>query len=414
LSYFTQLIKKMKNLQSTFQLPNGSVLQNRIAKSAMSENLANRNHSPSATLINAYQVWAKAKPGLLITGNVMIDSKAIGEPRNVVVEDEKHQLLLKEWANTAKKTGVHLWPQINHPGRQAFANINKEIVAPSAIAVKIKGVSFLFKKPRALTEKEIYDIIERYGNTAKILKKAGFTGVQIHGAHGYLVSQFLSPLTNIRTDDWGGSLENRTRFVIEVYKNIRSKVGADFPVGIKINSADFQRGGFTEEESMEVLRMLDAQGMDLLEISGGSYERPAMMGAVKMQSTLEREAYFMEYIKKARQITTKPLMLTGGFRTIAGMEKAIADGHVDIIGLGRPFALYPKLTQQIFEGELTAFETPMPKTGIKAIDKTGSVELPWYELQIKRIGEGKEPDAKINGLRAFGLSLWLSLQKSFF
>jgi len=404
----------MKNLQSTFKLPNGSVLQNRIAKSAMSENLANRNHSPSSTLIHAYQVWAKAQPGLLITGNIMIDSKALGEPRNVVVEDEKHLLHLKEWANTSKATGVHLWPQINHPGRQAFANINKEIVAPSAIAVKVKGASFLFKKPRALTEKEIQDIIERYGNTAKILKNAGFTGVQIHGAHGYLVSQFLSPLTNIRTDDWGGSLENRARFVIEVYKNIRSKVGADFPIGIKINSADFQRGGFTEEESMEVLRMLDAQGMDLLEISGGSYERPAMMGAVKKQSTIEREAYFMEYIKKARQITSKPLMLTGGFRTTAGMEQAITEGHVDIIGLGRPFALYPDLAQQIFSQQITTFETPMPKTGIKAIDKTGSVELPWYELQIKRIGEGKQPDAELNGLRAFGLSLWLSLQKSFF
>jgi len=246
----------MQHLQSSFSLPNGAILQNRIAKSAMSENLGTRNHAPTETLINAYRIWAKSKPGLLITGNVMIDSKALGEARNVVVENEQHLPLLKQWANTVKETEVHLWTQINHPGRQAFGNINKVVYAPSAIPVKVKGASALFKTPQALTEKQILNIIERFGNTAKILKAAGFTGVQIHGAHGYLVSQFLSPLSNIRKDDWGGSLENRARFVLAVYQNIRSKVGADFPIGIKINSADFQRGGFTEEESMEVLRML--------------------------------------------------------------------------------------------------------------------------------------------------------------
>lgn len=404
----------MQHLQSSFRLPNGVVLQNRIAKSAMSENLGTRAHAPTKTLINAYRVWAKSKPGLLITGNVMIDSNAIGEARNVVVENEQHVPLLKQWATAAHETGVHLWPQINHPGRQAFGSINKEVYAPSAIAVKVKGASALFKTPKALSEKQIVEIIDRYGNTAKILKDAGFTGVQIHGAHGYLVSQFLSPLSNIRKDDWGGSLENRARFVLAVYQNIRSKVGDDFPIGIKINSADFQRGGFTEEESMEVLRMLDNQGMDLLEISGGSYERPAMMGSTQKKSTIEREAYFLEYIKKARKIITKPLMLTGGFRNVSVMEKAIADGHVDIIGLGRPFAMHHNLCTQIFEQGLSTLDAPYPKSGIKAIDETGSLELLWYELQIKRIGEGKLPNPQINPLRALGRNLWVSFAKSVF
>ncbi len=407
-------MNKIQHLQSSFTLPNSSILQNRIAKSAMSENLGTSNHAPTSTLIHAYKVWAKAKPGLLITGNVMIDQNAIGEARNVVVEDEQHISLLKQWANAANKTGVHIWPQINHPGRQAFGSINKDVYAPSAIPVKVKGASALFKTPKALSEKQIVAIIERYGNTAKILKDAGFTGVQIHGAHGYLVSQFLSPLSNIRKDEWGGSLENRARFVLAVYQNIRDKVGADFPIGIKINSADFQRGGFTEEESMEVLRMLDAQGIDLLEISGGSYERPAMMGATQKQSTIEREAYFLEYIKKARKLVTKPLMLTGGFRQVAVMEKAIADGHVDIIGLARPFAMHPKLCIQIFEQGLETLQAPYPKSGIKAIDDTGSLELLWYELQIKRIGEGKQPNPKLNGLRGMGRNVWVSLVKSFF
>jgi len=224
----------MKNLQSPFTLPNGTVIKNRIAKSALSENMGTKKHAPSKELINAYKVWAQGNPGLLVTGNIMIDYKAIGEPRNVVVEDDRDMPLLQEWAATVKGTEAHLWPQINHPGRQAFGNINKEVVAPSAIPVKIKGMKAMFKTPKALTENDILDIIKRFGNTARIFKDAGFTGAQIHGAHGYLVSQFLSPLSNIRKDKWGGSLENRARFAIEVYRSIRQAVGPDFPVGIKI------------------------------------------------------------------------------------------------------------------------------------------------------------------------------------
>lgn len=404
----------MHNLQSNFALPNGTTLKNRIAKSALSENMSNRKHGPSHELINAYTRWAKGDPGLLITGNIMIDYKAIGEPRNVVVEDDRDFILLQKWADTVKSTSVHLWPQINHPGRQALGNINKNVVAPSAVPVKMKGAKALFRRPRALQENEIIEIIERYGNTAKILKSAGFTGVQIHGAHGYLVSQFLSPISNIREDQWGGSLENRARFVVEVYRNIRSKVGPDFPVGIKINSADFQKGGFTEEESMEVLQLLDKEGMDLLEISGGSYERPAMMGHHKKQSTIDREVYFMDYIKKARKITTKPLMLTGGFRTVEVMGQAIEEGHVDIIGLGRPFCIYPHVANDIFNNGLQKMETPTPLTGIKAIDDVGGLDVIWYEIQIKRIGEGKEPDLNLSGLKAYRHSIWLMMQKAFF
>ena len=403
----------MKNLKSTFILPNGSVLKNRIAKSALSENLSTRKHAPSSKLINVYKTWAQGNPGLLMTGNIMIDYKAIGEPRNVVVEDDRDIDLLQEWAATVKNTGVHLWPQINHPGRQAFGKINKEVVAPSAIPVKIKGLKGMFKTPRALEEKEILQIIKRYGNTAKILKEAGFTGAQIHGAHGYLVSQFLSPLSNTRTDQWGGSLENRARFAIEVYRSIRQNVGPDYPVGIKINSADFQRGGFTEEESLEVLRLLDNEGIDLLEISGGSYEAPAMMGQAKKQSTIEREVYFLDYIKKARKTTTKPLMLTGGFRTVELMEEALLDNHLDIIGLGRPFCVYPHVAEDIFNKGLKKLEVPTPLTGIKAIDNVGGLDVIWYELQIKRIGEGKEPDPNLSGLKAYRQNIWLMIQKAF-
>ena len=403
----------MKNIASPFTLPNGSILKNRIAKSAMSENIGTLSNAPTKTLINAYKVWAKGNPGLLITGNVMIDSKALGEPRNVVVEDYTNFDLLKAWAKTVEGTGVHLWPQLNHPGRQAFRQINREIVAPSAVPLKMGGASKIFKLARPLTEEEILEIIKRFGNSARILKEAGFSGCQIHGAHGYLVSQFLSPISNTRKDQWGGLLKNRARFVQEVYREIRKQVGLDYPVGIKINSADFQKGGFSESESMEVIQLLSNEGMDLIEISGGTYEKPAMVKGSRKQSTIEREAYFLEYIEKVRKITDKPLLLTGGFRTVKVMENALAEKKLDLIGLGRPFCLYPNLAQDIFNRKETIFKTPLPTIGIKLLDKLGGIELPWYELQIQRLGKGKDPKPNLAAIWALLFTIKEILLKSF-
>jgi 2,4-dienoyl-CoA reductase-like NADH-dependent reductase (Old Yellow Enzyme family) len=403
----------MKNLASSFTLPNGSVLQNRIAKSAMSENFGTRHHAPSKGLINTYKVWAKGNPGLLITGNIMVDSMALGEARNVVVEDYKDFKLLKEWAKSVEGSAVHLWSQINHPGRQAFAAINNETVGPSEISLNIGRASKMFKVPIALKEEAIWDIIRRFGNTARIMKEAGFTGCQIHGAHGYLISQFLSPNSNIRTDQWGGSLDNRARFVLEIYREIRNQVGLDYPIGIKINSADFQRGGFSEEESMKVVSLLANEGIDLIEISGGTYERPAMINGNGSKTTISREAYFQDYIEKARKLIKTPLLLTGGFRSVSVMEKALEAGNLDFVGLARPFCLYPNLANQIFDGSMIRFETPIPQIGIKFLDKLGGVELPWYELQIQRIGKGKHPKNNLLAILAFWFSLKSLFLKSF-
>jgi len=404
----------MLQLNTPFTLPCGAVLKNRLAKSAMSENIALPNYAPSPIIIKAYERWAAGGAGLLITGNVMIDSGALGEPRNVVVEDKQHFEALKSWAATIVGTGTHLWPQINHPGRQAMGSINKKTFAPSAIPLKLKGMSSFFKKPEALSEPAILDIIERFGNTAKIMQEAGFTGVQIHGAHGYLVSQFLSPLSNIRTDKWGGSLENRSRFAIEIYRNIRQKVGKNFPIGIKINSADFQRGGFTEEESVEVIKILASEGIDLIEISGGTYEKAAMMGAARKKSTIAREAYFIDYIEKARAVTNTPLLLTGGFRTVRVMEDAVASNKLDIVGLARPFTIFPNFPNEIFAGTREHVQIIKPKTGIKAIDKLGFLDLMWHELHIKRLGEGKSPDPNLSAYKALFHNTKLTLQKVLF
>ena len=399
----------MNVLEEEIILPNGSILSNRIAKSAMSENLSNKYHEPTPVLINVYKKWAQSGAGLLITGNIMIDSKAIGEPRNVVVENRKNFELLKEWAKSVKGTNTHLWAQINHPGRQAMEQINNDLKAPSAVPLKSGGRKDATKKtPIALNESEILAIIEAFGNTAIILKDAGFSGVQIHGAHGYLVSQFLSPYSNVRTDKWGGSLENRARFVIEVYRKIRARVGSSFPIGIKLNSADFQKGGFSEEESMEVVKILSKEGIDLIEISGGTYEAPAMMGKRK-ESTIKREVYFMDYIQKARKITNTPLMLTGGFRTTPVMKDAIASNQLDIIGIARPFAVYPNIGNEIFNESRINFNTKIKKTGVKGID--GAMNIIWYESQIKRLGKGKAPKPDLNPWSVFLKYSWLILEQ---
>ena len=222
-----------------------------------------------------------------------------------------------------------------------------------------------------------------------------------------MVSQFLSPYTNIRSDKWGGSLENRARFVIEVYRKIRSKVGSSFPIGIKLNSADFQKGGFSEEESIEVVKILSKEGIDLIEISGGTYEAPAMMGKRK-KSTIIREVYFMDYIEKARKITTTPLMLTGGFRTASVMKDSIASNQFDIIGIARPFALYPNIGNEIFNESQTNFNTKIKKTGVKGID--GAMNIIWYEAQIKRLGKGKVPKPDLNPWLVFIKYSWLILE----
>jgi len=399
----------MTVLEEEMILPNGSTLKNRIAKSAMSENLSNKNNEPTPLLIEVYKKWAQSGAGLLITGNIMIDSKAIGEPRNVVVENRKNFEILKEWAESVNGTDTHLWAQINHPGRQAMEPINRDLKAPSAVPLKSGGRKDGSKKiPIALNESQILAIIEAFGNTAIILKDAGFSGVQIHGAHGYLVSQFLSPYSNIRSDKWGGSLENRARFVIEVYRKIRARVGKSFPIGIKLNSADFQKGGFSEEESMEVVKILSKEGIDLIEISGGTYEAPAMMGKRK-KSTIKREVYFMDYIEKASKITTTPLMLTGGFRTTSIMKDAIASNQLDIIGIARPFTVYPNIGNEIFNNSRINFNTKIKKTGVKGID--GAMNIIWYESQIKRLGKGKVPKPDLNPWLVFIKYSWLILEK---
>lgn len=361
---------------------------------------------PKPALQTLYGTWATSGLGLCITGNVMVDKRALGEPGNVVIDNSSELLAFEAWAQAATQQETACWVQLNHPGKQAPKGLNKETVAPSAVPFHASMQRF-FSTPRALDDAEIREIIHAFGYAAEFVKKAGFSGVQIHGAHGYLVSQFLSPHHNQRTDEWGGNAENRRRFVLAIYDAMRKAVGPDFPIGIKLNSADFQKGGFTIDESLETMIALEKAGIDLIEISGGTYESPAMMGGGELKkSTREREAYFLDFAENARKTISVPLMLTGGFRTYDGMQEAITSGAVDFVGMGRLVCIEPLVSERLLRGENPKEEIRPVKTGIGFIDKMGMLDTVWFRIQLEKIAKNQAPDPNLSGLRVLGMLVW--------
>lgn len=367
-------------------------VKNRLMKSAMSEQLADAGQrNPNEKLFRLYRAWAEGGTGLIVTGNVMIDRTAIGEIRNVALDQQSDLQAFRNWAEAGGANGAQFWMQLCHPGKQVPNFLSKEPVAPSAVPLGA-GLEKAFNTPRALEEQEIHEIIGKFAWAAKTARECGFTGVQIHGAHGYLVNQFLSPHHNRRVDRWGGSLENRMRFVRRVYEMTREAVGPDFPIGIKLNSADFQRGGFTEEESIEVMKTLEADGIDMIEVSGGNYESPSMVGSGAKESTIKREAYFLEYAEKAKAVLSIPVAVTGGFRSAAAMNDALGSGALDMIGLARPLAVDPELSNKLLADPGHRIEVARPSTGIAFLDQMTMLDITWFEHQIERIATGKPVD----------------------
>ncbi|MFN4355622.1 NADH:flavin oxidoreductase/NADH oxidase family protein [Parvibaculum sp.] len=412
-------------IASPLTLPCGATLKNRIAKGAMTEGLGDARNRATEAHVRLYRRWAEGGAGMLLTGNVQIDRRYMERPGNVAIDGPQSNeaiAALRDYAKAGTANGVHLWMQISHAGRQTPALVNKEPVGPSDKALDMPGAQF--GKPRGLTGAEIEDVIRRFAFAASVARDTGFTGVQIHGAHGYLVSSFLSPDVNTRTDEWGGSLENRARLLLETVRAVRKAVGTDFPVSVKLNSADFQRGGFSHEDAIRVASWLNAEGLDLLEISGGTYEQPRLVGLDDMtlhpekaetrrESTIAREAYFLEYAKDIRTATTMPLMVTGGFRSVAGMNAALASGTMDVVGIARPLCVDPEIADKLLSGaaaETPAYEKTLrlgpgilgphsPVNLIKAMNGWG--QQGWFCLQILRMGEGKNPDPKMGVFSAF-------------
>ncbi len=380
-------------LAEDFTLACGQVLRNRFVKAAMSEQLADRRGQATPVLEDLYRRWARGGAALLITGNAMVDGTQLSEPYNLVAERASSLEGLSALAAAAHDGEARIWLQLNHPGRQSSRVVSSRPVAPSAVPMGM--LPAMFAQPRVLDESQIRDIIHRFARSARLAADAGFDGVQVHAAHGYLLNQFLSPFTNRRTDRWGGSLSNRSRLLLEVIEAIQQIAPAGFVVGVKLNSADFQRGGFSEEESMTVVSYLEAAGIDLLEVSGGTYEAPAML-STKPASTREREAYFFDYVSAVRSTTRLPVMLTGGLRTPAAMEAVVTSGTVDLVGLARPLTLVPDLPRRVLSGEaqIAVPTPPVPKGTLQLLSET-----PWYVHQMRRLGQGREPQP-VGRLRA--------------
>lgn len=383
------------DLFQPLQLPGGQVIKNRIAKAAMEENMADGNHLPGAALRQLYRTWAKGGAGLILTGNVMVAPDAVTGPAGVILDKQQSLEPFREWVRAGRVNDTRLWMQINHPGRQVFAATNASALAPSVVPVAIEGYEHLFAKPRAMTEEDIAEVVRRFAETAALAEQAGFDGVQIHAAHGYLLSQFLSPRTNQRNDQWGGSLENRARLLIEITRAVRANVSSGFGVGVKLNSSDFQKGGFEAEDAVAVVQMLNSLQVDLVELSGGSYESPAMQGRPARETTRAREAYFVDFARDVVAIAEMPVMVTGGIRRRATAEAALAPDDdragVDMVGIAQALAYAPDLPNQWEQAEAVV-ELPVLKWKSRTV--SGLATMAMTKLQLSRIGAGKAPKLK--------------------
>lgn len=365
-------------------LPCGVTVKNRLLKGAMSEALGTRDHAPRPELSALYARWAQGGTGILLTGNVMVDAHALGEPGNVVLEDEQHLAEFHGWAMQGSREGATLWIQLNHPGKQAPRGLNAQTVAPSAVPFG-KGMERAFATPRELTVSEIHELSARFAHSARLAQRAGFGGVQLHGAHGYLISQFLSPRHNVRQDEYGGTLAGRMRFLLETFDAVRAAVGPRFPVSVKLNSSDFVRGGFSEDDSLSVVQALGERGCDLIEISGGTYEKPMMM-----VNERERGGFFADFSRRARAVAGVPVCVTGGFRDSDTVRGALATGAADVVGLGRPLVTDPQFSARLLRGEEVCSEVRPLKTGLGLLDGSGYLEIAWYEDAMRRLARGEQ------------------------
>jgi 2,4-dienoyl-CoA reductase-like NADH-dependent reductase (Old Yellow Enzyme family) len=334
----------------------------------MTEGLATANGVPTPELERLYGLWSDGGAGMLLSGNIQVDRDHLERPGNVVIDAKPNAAMRKalaSWAKAGTRNGNHFWAQISHAGRQTQKIVNPHPKAPSPIKLGLPGGQF--GEPVALTKPEIKQIVRRFGVCAAAVQEAGFTGVQVHAAHGYLLSQFLSPRSNHRDDEYGGDLANRARMLLDVIASVRKAVGPDFPVAVKLNSADFQKGGFDFADSLEVVQWLEKASVDLIEISGGTYEQPKLLGVAGMEeeekqevkeSTMIREAYFVDFALAMQEKVSIPLMVTGGFRQRRVMEQALETGSADLIGLGRPMCVMADAPNQLLAGldELPRYE----------------------------------------------------------
>lgn len=390
----------MQPIAEPLNLPCGARLSNRLCKSAMTEGLADTLNRATESHARLYRRWSHGGAGLLLTGNIQVDRWHLERPGNVAIDGNDGFDALAAYARAGTEAGNHLWAQISHGGRQTPRIVNPEPMAPSAVAIDMPDLpGFATGVPRAMTEAEVLDVIDRFERAARVTQDAGFTGIQIHSAHGYLLSQFLNPLVNRRSDAWGGSLENRARLLLEIVRRVRAAVGESFPLSIKLNSSDFQKGGFTNAESAQVVEWLNDEGVDLLELSGGSWEQPSLIGMTfhadqgvdaPKESTVKREAYFIDYAARVRRIAKMPIMVTGGFRSAAAMNAALDAGELDVVGVARPMVADPECLKPLLDGR--ALEIIRPEATLDPAHGQS-----WHYVQLFNLGAGRDVDPNLAG-----------------
>ncbi|TVY58302.1 NADH-dependent flavin oxidoreductase nadA [Lachnellula cervina] len=372
----------------------GKTASNRFLKGAMTERLSSwdpkdfkKRGIPSKNLINVYKRWGEGQYGQILTGNIMIEYdqlEAMGNP--IIPRDAEYSgprfQAFKDLATAARAHGSLIVGQVSHPGRQVENRVQKNPVSASDVQLEGNVMGMQFAKPHAATTDEIAQITEGFAHAAEFLDKAGYDGIELHGAHGYLLAQFLSPTTNLRTDKYGGSLENRLRLTLEIADEIQKRVSKDFIVGMKVNSVEFQDKGFSPAEAKELCQALEAARFDYVELSGGTYESLAFEH--KRESTKKRESFFIEFAEEiVKPLTKTRTYVTGGFKTVGAMTKAL--DTVDGVGLARPACQEPLLPKDILEGKVTG------AIKLKLDDNNFGLTNVAAGTQIRQLGKDQEP-----------------------
>ena len=382
------------NIGQHLTLPNGVTLKNRIVKSAMSEALADEYNNPTQAQIDLFAQWSKGGAALLITGNTPVDRMHLEHAGNFVLDPSSDMERVSALAAAGKSGGAKILTQLAHAGRQTPEAINAHPTSISDVQLDLPG----YGRPTPASESVFEEIIAKFVRSARLAEEAGFDGVEIHAAHGYLLSSALSPRVNTRSDRWGGALENRARLSIEIVRAVRKAVDPGFIVAVKLNASDFQKGGFDHVDSAQVAVMLEAEGVDFIEISGGNFEEPtAYQHASKSGSTQIREAYFLDYAAAIKAALNIPLMVTGGFRSSNVMNDAVESGKTDLIGMGRPFIADPAFATKLLHGEIAkapAVEQDFPPA--ETLPR-GAV-LNWFCAQIAVAGRTGTPDLEMSVL----------------
>ncbi|VUC30413.1 unnamed protein product [Clonostachys rosea] len=396
----------------------GRVAKNRFLKSPMAETLATwsprhvyERGIPTDELVELYRRWGEGKNnwGVIVTGNIDTNWAMVNGPGDMIItpdclfEGERFEKF-KELAAAAKANGSLIVAQITHPGRQVQESVSPTSVSASAVQLEPKD-GRTFGKPHAATRAEMKKIVDEFAYAAEYLEKAGFDGIELHGAHGYLIAQFLSRTTNKRTDEYGvQTTENRMRFVSDIVRGIKARVSPNFIVSAKLNSVEFQEGGVTPDEAREVCETLEKLGLDFVELSGGTYEELGLK--FERESTKIREGFFLKFAQAISQALgpdrKMKLYLSGGMRSVGPMISAL--DSVDGIGLGRPAAAEPRLASDILEGRASGALKPL----------TPGEEFPLSLIaagaQIWQIASGKEPfqlwDEKVLAQLEQDIGIW--------